>query len=541
MKHGLYLESLTLQNFATFENQNIVFNEKFNGIVGETGSGKSLVLDAFQLLLGARSDKKLVRKECDCAVVEGVFKVTNPKISQFFNETGFPLGPDREVIIKRVIYSTGKSKAFINQLNCQVSDLILFSKSFVDLVGQFENQKLGSSDYQLYLLDQYAKNENLLNNYKDGFQQYVELKSELEKLTIQSSEKEQREDYLRFQLNELDKISSDQNREAELVEIKNKLLNKEENAKALAMVQDMMDGDENNLLSSLKSVQKVISSSTGVFKEALIDSFNAALSSLEDFSYELSRIDLTEDEELSLDDVLEELDVYQRLKRKFNVDTADLHDLRDQFNKELASLQEIEVRKVALTKECDQIENELFSMASKLHTGREKHSQELGHKISGELSSLNMKGATFKVQVSKTEVLGPTGITKASFLAETNPGEGFYKIKDIASGGELSRILLCLRQIVAAEDSISIFFFDEIDTGIGGETAIKVAKALKKVSEKSQVLAITHLPQIARLVDEIIYVDKKSIESSDKVRTVSFVENKTGKEREAVINQLAGL
>lgn len=541
MKHGLYLESLTLQNFATFENQNISFTPLFNGIVGETGSGKSLVLDAFQLLLGARSDKKLVRKECDCAVIEGVFKVTNPNISSFFSDTGFPVGADNEVIIKRVIYSSGKSKSFINQLNCQVSDLILFSKSFVDLVGQFENQKLGSGDYQLYLLDQYGKNEKILNEYKSKYQGYLERKNELEKLSLLAAEKEQREDYLRFQLNELEKISSDPKRESELIELKNKLLNKEENAKALSRVQTLLDGEDSNVMGTLRAVQKIIINSSGIFNETSAEGFNNALSTLEDFSYEVSRIDLSEDEDIALDDVLEELDTYQRLKRKFNVETSELHELRNQFNNELNGLQKIEHQKNSLAKECDLLENELFVIATKLHDGRIKKSAELAKKISSELSYLNMEGATFKVQVNKTETLGPTGVTRASFLAETNPGEGFYKIKEIASGGELSRILLCLRQIVAAEDSISIFFFDEIDTGIGGDTAIKVAKALKKVSEKSQVLAITHLPQIARLVDEIIYVDKKSIESSDRVRTVSFVENKKGKEREAVINQLAGL
>jgi len=152
-----------------------------------------------------------------------------------------------------------------------------------------------------------------------------------------------------------------------------------------------------------------------------------------------------------------------------------------------------------------------------------------------------MEGATFIIKVTKLNSLGPSGLSLVNFQAETNKGEGFFKIKDIASGGELSRILLCLRQIVASEDTINIFFFDEIDTGIGGETAIKIAKALKKVSTRSQVLAITHLAQIAREVDDIIFVEKKSLKVDNDVRTISCVSTKTGKDRDSVINLLAGI
>lgn len=540
MSAGLYLHQLTLKNFATFENQEISFNPSFNGIVGETGSGKSLVLDAFQLLLGARSDKKLVRKNSECAIIEGVFNVGDSKIKNYFNEEGFPV-EDGEVIIKRIIYSNGKSKAFINHLSCPISALNKFSKTFVDLVGQFENQKLGSKDYQLYLVDQFAKNEESLNLYLSIWSEYIEFKKEHESLVLRVKEKEQREDYLKFQLEELKELNPSMEREKVLIESKAKALNKEENSKVLLQVQDLISEGDQNVLLQLKQIEKVSNNSKGLLGEELREKLLTATSLLEDLSYDLSRIDLDGEEDEELDSIIDELDLYQKLKRKFNVETSELIQIKTTFEEELNLLQSLDSELKSCTQKIEELESELYQIATKLHENRIIKARKLEKLITDGLGGLNMKGATFKIQVQKSQVLTSRGLTDVSFTAETNPGEGFYSIKDIASGGELSRILLCLRQIVAAEDSISIFFFDEIDTGIGGDTAQKVAQALKKVSEKSQVLAITHLPQIAKVVDEIIYVDKKSFETDENIRTISFVENKTGKEREVVIQQLAGL
>jgi DNA repair protein RecN (Recombination protein N) len=540
MSAGLYLEKLTLKNFATFDNQEIYFHKSFNGIVGETGSGKSLVLDAFQLLLGARSDKKLVRKSSDCAIVEGVFKAKSSEIKDYFDMEGFPL-EESEIVIKRVIYQNGKSKAFLNHLSCPISALNKFSKSFVDLVGQFENQKLGSHDYQLYLLDQFSKNEDRLKNYQALFNEYLELTKTYEVLQIKVKEKEQREDYLKFQLNELQALNPTPEREKELVEKKAMLLNKEENAIALQSIQEILSEGENNTLQQIKLLQKILSKTSGLFGHEVEEKLDTVSGLLEDLSYDISRIDINGEDEEGLDQVLDELDSYQKIKRKFNATTEELIKISQSFQEEILSLSKMDSELETLQGKINETEEKLFNLAMEMHAIRQKKSLELEKLITKGLSELNMSGARFKINIQKGQKLNNTGLTQLSFTAETNPGEGFYNIKDIASGGELSRILLCLRQIVASEDSISIFFFDEIDTGIGGETATKVAEALKKVSQKSQVLAITHLPQIAKMVDEIIYVDKKSLHSDKSVRTISFVENKSGKQREKIIQQLAGL
>ncbi|MCF8058159.1 MAG: AAA family ATPase [Bacteriovoracaceae bacterium] len=541
MDSGLFLKTITLRNFATFENQDIKFHPNFNGIIGETGSGKSLILDAFQLLLGARSDKKLIRKDTECAIVEGVFKVNNSNIRKFFDQEGFPIDEDNEVVIKRILYQNGKSKAFLNHMNCPLSSLTNFSKTFVDLVGQFENQKLGNAEYQLYLVDQFANNVKSLQGYQKIFEEYQKLIQDSLVLELQISEKQQREDYLKFQLKELQGLSPSVEREEELIALKSRLLNKEEHSKVLSDIQDAVCNGDSNALDHLKYIEKTLNNAHGLFESKFIEDFSNLISSFEDFAYEVSRKEVSADEEFQLDTILEELDRYQKLKRKFNIGTAELSNLKKQFEDELSGLEKLEAQLTTLKKKLSSFEDQLYTLANELHENRRRESAKMSKLITNGLDQLNMAGASFKIDIRKTQTLTKNGLTSLSFMAETNPGEGFYKIKDIASGGELSRILLCLRQIVAAEDSISIFFFDEIDTGIGGETAQMIAKALKKVSQKSQVLAITHLAQIAKAVDEIIFVDKKSFESENNVRTISFVENKKGDARERVINQLAGL
>lgn len=541
MNAGLYLKSITLRNFATFENQEISFHHGFNGIVGETGSGKSLILDAFQLLLGARSDKKLVRRDADCAIIEGTFHVTNEEIQNYFDDLGFPSEETGTVVIKRIIYNNGKSKSFLNHMSCPASSLVNFSKKFVDLVGQFENQKLGSSDYQLYLLDQYSNASKELKTYQDLYKSYKESEDELSHFEIKLGERKQREDYVRFQLSELQDLEPSVEREEDLVKLKNRLLNKESLQQELEELKAMSSEGEYNVLSTLKTISKAVHKNASLFDSKTNDLIDNITSLFEDFSYQISMKDFDEDEEMNLEDVLEELDRYQKLKRKFNVDTSSLGELFRGFQQELEELSEIDTKMKQLRQIQAKREEKLYILAKDIHKKREGAAKKLGTQITKGLSDLNMKGATFKISINLLEALSATGLSKVRFLAETNPGEGFHKIRDIASGGELSRILLTLRQIVASEDSISIFFFDEIDTGIGGETALKIAEALRKVSEKGQVLAITHLAQIAKAVDEIIFVDKKSYGKDDSVRTVSFVENKSGADRQEVINILAGL
>jgi len=328
---SLFLDSLSLRNFATFENQEVEFNPNFNGIVGETGSGKSLILDAFQLVLGGRADKKLVRKGAAFATVEGKFKLKDEKFLHFFDELGFPLEEEYTVVIKRIIYATGKSKSFLNHLSCPLSVLSKFSKTFVDLVGQFENQKLTTSEYQMSLLDQFCENNILLSDYTETYESYKQVIIEISQLQEALKDKGQREDYLRFQMKELEQLKPSVEEERRLLSLKSQILNKEENSKDLNLLKDLISDGEVSLVTIMGEAAKIFEKPIHFISDNAKEQFELLRNTVEDLSYEVSRTSLDEESEISIEDVLEDLDRYQKLKRKFNVETNALQSLYNQF------------------------------------------------------------------------------------------------------------------------------------------------------------------------------------------------------------------
>lgn len=500
MKNKLFLSRIVLQNFATFGEQEVLFTDKFNAIVGETGSGKSLILDALILILGGRADKKIIRKGKDFACIEAVFKCSDPQIKDYFSQIGHPMDGD-EIIVKRILYTEGNSKSFLNFQTCQLQTLARFARRFVDLVGQFENQKLLNENYQLVLLDQYAKSEEQASRYKKNYTNFLEVENSIKNLALKMGEKNQREEYIKFQIKELSELGPSEERERELIAKKDEILNRDLISQANRQITDLLsEGEEQNVLSLLKRAQKINPRKNCTLEQIV--------QLVEDYCFELSRSIDHESESDNIEPILEELDKYQKLKRKFNASTQELQNILKGFQKELAELDKLEIEYQNLHKK----RNTLFDLcgkeAEKLHQVRERHAKSLSEKLTSTVQGLKMIGASIKFSLEKKQELGSNGITKLNLIAETNPGEGFFAVKDIASGGELSRILLALRVLLSSQDTISVFLFDEIDTGIGGETALSVGEALESVSHYSQVVAITHLPQIAKFADSIVHVTK---------------------------------
>ena len=538
----LFLDSISLQNFATFENQSVHFDNVFNAIVGETGSGKSLILDAFQLLLGSRADKKLIRKGSDFAIIEGTFHCEDPDVVTFLDGLGFPF-EEKQITVKRIIYRSGTSKSFLNHQNCSLNILTAFSKRFVDLVGQFENQKLLSPNYQLQLIDHYGKLDKDVEAYKITFKELTSVKNKIANLEEQSSLKAERQDYLKFQIKELERLEPSISDEDELLQQKELILNKERSQEIIQKIQFQLSESDQNILSQLKLLQKDIGQFPNLFPESLSEKWSNIIDHLEEISFEVSKGQSEREEnQQNLDDILDRLDLYQTLKRKFHVDTEGLQAKYEEFSQEISKLDSIDSQLNELREKESALRESCYQMANSLHKNRVQLATKLSSKMSTFIQKLNMKGATILIEVNESQELNSFGYSLVEILAETNPGEGFFPMKEIASGGELSRILLGLRQIVSSTDTISIFFFDEIDTGIGGETAKKIAEALKDVAGKSQVITITHLAQIAKKASSLIHVSKKTIESKDKsLRTISIAEsiNKTTKKQ--VLETLAGL
>lgn len=528
MKKSLILESLNMQNFATFSDQVIHFDRGFNSIVGETGSGKSLILDALNLIFGSRSDKKLIRKGTEFSVVEAIFNVQNDNIKDFFFDMDLPYEDD--VVIKRVIYKSGKSKAYVNFQQCSIATLTDLAKRYIDLVGQFENQKLFSERYQLRLLDEYCVNTNLIGDYHEQYEKYQAKTNELTGLIEKQNNLLQHKDFVTFQLNELESLNPSIDDENDLINKKNSILDFEENSKNLDLINQIFDGDDSQpgLVNLSNKLNKLIYNLKGVSSKSIEDVENLN-DIIRDLSFSLNKSSqFHEDSDINIEDIISRLDIYSKLKRKYNTDTEGLVKKKEELSKEFANLDQMDDKIEKTKREISRLSILLFEKANELHNRREIGSKKLSNDLTRQVQALNMKGAQLIFQLNKQNSLGPSGITSLNFLAETNKGEGFFKVKDIASGGELSRILLAFKQVVSASDSVSIFLFDEIDAGMGGETAFKIGETLKKVSSKSQVIAITHLPQIAQFSDILIKVEKGI--DKEKNRTFSLIDYAKGKE-----------
>lgn len=533
-RFGLIISQLSLKNFATFDDQTIGFDTGFNAIVGETGSGKSLILDALQLALGQRADKRVIRKGCDFSIVETLFKCEDSIIRNYFNDIGYPFD-ESEIVVKRIVYKSGKTKSFLNHQSCSLATLSNFSKRFVDLVGQFENQKLLSSTYQIQLLDNFSLNQVILNEYQLLFQELQESQNLLIKEQALAVELQQKQDYLDFQLNEISKLDPCVHKEQELLTKKRMLQNREENKQAVAKLNHLFDGDHNipGLEQSLNKIEKILSDKLMALED--INQFLVAKEILVELNYKInsqSDIDFNEEE---FENVLGELDLYQRLKRKYSVDTDGLVDIYRKFSDERSHLSTIEVKLEELKNKIASLKEKTYLLGTELHSRRVLNAKKLSKLLSQEIQTLRMKGATISINLERSQELLKNGISQIDFTAETNPGEGYYPLKSIASGGELSRVLLALRTLLSSNDSVSIFLFDEIDTGIGGETALSVGRSLQRVALNSQVVAITHLPQIANFSNKLIRVSKDLVGS----RTISQVTEFVGvKEVEKEVGQM---
>jgi DNA repair protein RecN (Recombination protein N) len=524
MDDKLVLTELILKNFATFEDQTINFGLGFNTIVGETGSGKSLILDALQMILGARADKKLVRKDCEYSTIEAVFTCLDPNIQKFFNDEGYPF-ENEEITIKRIIFSSGKTKSYLNFQACSLQILQKFSKRFIDLVGQFENQKLLSEKYQLVLLDNFAQNSKNKEKFTKIYGQLTDVNKQIETLKGKRVDHAGRLDYINFQLEELEKISPSVEDEKELLKQKQVVMNLENRSKFIANVESIFE-DNQGLNNSLSLLEKEIFSANKFLDSEFADDFATAKDLLSDLQYRVSSLEESDLQDIELDVVIEKLDGYQRLKRKFSTDTDGLLEIQRELTDEKESLNNISDNLLNLEERSFTLTSQSIKAANELHDIRIKMAKKLSSELTKAIRSLRMNGSTIKIDVLKNETLTSNGISQINFLAETNPGEGFYKVKDAASGGELSRILLAIRQILSSQDTINIFLFDEIDTGIGGETALKIGEALTKVASTSQVIAITHLPQIAKFSNRLVLVSKDVKDN----RTFSVVRELIGKD-----------
>lgn len=528
--HSLILETLKLQNFATFRQREINFGMGLNAIVGETGSGKSLILDALQLVFGGRADKKIVRAGTESTIVEAILRFEGQDTIKALDEMGFPT-EDGEIVIKRIIRRDGTSKCWLNHMACSLQQLSQFARRWVDLVGQFENQKLLSDTYQLRLLDQYGQTVKLAEEMRGKLNEYRSLREERDRLERSKMDRDQRLDYLDFQITEIDTLAPRLDEEQELVTAKSEFLNHEKKQLLLSQLDEMIEGGDSTsgLAGIVRTGRSLVTKNAGLLPAPFVEKFSQLEVAYEELREGLKGLNGKELDQDQLQALLDRLDSYQRIKRKFGGSVESVLEAQEQFQREATGLRGVEHDLSVILQQLTTVEQSVERLAEELHKLRESAAKKFSKELTAAVRSLRMEGADIRLELERAQELSDSGYTRLNFLAQTNPGEGFFKVKEIASGGELSRILLALRQVLSTLDSISIFLFDEIDTGIGGETALHIGKSLQKVASSSQVIAITHLPQIAACADHLIIVSKETSAAEGEERTESVVRSIEGK------------
>lgn len=518
------LMQLRIRNIALIEELTVDFAEGMNCLTGETGAGKSILIDAIQCMLGFRTSKELIRTGCDSAYAEGVFYADDPEISAFLDEIGIAEEEDHTLVLQRELSLSGRNVCRINGRLAAVSLLRQLGDLLIDIHGQNENQSLTKTQAHIKLLDAYGGTEidRLKTKYETGRKAFQQLYRSLEKFSGDPIERERMADLYTYQIEEIDKSNVYSGEEDELNEKRILLANSGKITEALNGAKDIINGGEfgeTSIADQLAGVKTFLSSIAGYAEE-----YQELLSRTEEVSYLLEDIaaDLRACMERvtfdpsELDATEERINTIYKLKRKYG---GTIDEILEYAAKTRTLLEELIAGEETVKKILQQLESqneELRAICEDLNFSRVKAAKRLAEQVMAELESLEMSKAKFYTEIifhDEKDQNGYYNFTKdgldaVEFLISANPGEPLKPLAKIASGGELSRIMLAIKTILADADRISTLIFDEIDTGISGKAAKSVAQKLKSISKNHQVICVTHHAQIAAAADHNIYIRK---------------------------------
>ncbi len=532
------LLSLTITNFAIIDRLEVQFDEGFNVLTGETGAGKSIILDAFGLLLGDRARPDLVRAGANEATVEALFDWSGQEnIRQSFAESGFCVG--EELVLRRVVQSGGRSRAYINGSLATLSQLQPLSEQLVTVCGQHEHQSLLQRGVHQAILDRYGALDKQVGVYRDSYRAMQNVAQRLECLEDAERDRQQRLDFLRHQSDEIDaaQLSPD---EEEVLMAERLLL---QNAERLTVItrtgyEALYDGDGavcevlGELTSELRSVAE-IDKNLG----ALAETVQRSLFELEDAATQLrSYLDRIAFEPDRLETIEERLSVLTRLKRKYAPNLSDVLSLKDDIDHEIEALENAGATRGTLADELVSLSGKTHMLGERLSVARQQATKQLVTTLVDELGDLAMTGASFDVAFTALDRPGYDGLERIEFMVSLNPGEPLMPLAKVASGGELSRLMLALKRLAPEASSVPTVIFDEVDAGIGGAAATAVGRKLQAVSQLSQILCVTHLPQVAAFADHHHRVIKHEVEG----RTLTAMECLNGDERVQEMARMLG-
>ena len=530
------IKNIHIGNYALIDKTNIELEKGFTIITGETGAGKSILLGAIGLTLGQRADVAAIMDKNRKCVVEITYDVVGYDLQQWFADND--LDYDDEVVVRRELTADGKSRAFINDTPVNNKLLKEFGSFLIDVHSQHQSLLIGQPEYQLEILDAFCGNQALLKDYRVKYTHRQGLLSELTSLKQQAKEAEQEEDYLKFQFNQLDEARL---REGEQQELEEELavLNNAENIKsAFSESTYVLTESDNPVIQALKGVKNRMVTLEGIVKEAA--DYEQRLSSvileLEDIADESERMaERVEYNPARVDVINERLNVMYDLLHKHRLEKVEeLIALKEELGKKLKGIQSFAEQIEILEKQLKAVETEMDSVAGKLHKARVASEEKLREEMRELLVSMGIKHAVFKVMITPLDHFTTTGKDDVSFLFSANKNQEPGELVKVASGGEISRLMLSLKYILSRTKQLPVIIFDEIDTGVSGEIAHRMAEMMKEMARRMQVISISHLPQIAAVGDHHFKVYKED----DQVGTISRIRRLTDEER---VVEIAGM
>lgn len=530
------LQQLRIQNFALIEESEVVFNNGLTVITGETGAGKSILLGALGLTLGNRADTGTLHDKTKKCVIEARFNIKNYDLKSFFESA--ELDFEELTTIRREITSEGKSRAFVNDTPTNLSTLKELGERLIDVHSQHETLLLKETHFQFELVDAFAQTSDLFFEYKKQFSELQKQRKVLQELTEQETQAKKELDYYQFQFNELEEANIKNGTLKQLEEESETLENAEFIKGSLSKAVIAINGGDENILSSLALVKQQLQgiSKIGKHFSDLLERFQSLNIELKELATD---IESTENDVLvnnnRLEEVNSQLDKVNRLLKKHGVGSEEeLLQVKNDIEQKLLQFSSIETRIEKIKKEILVLEKQCLSSATQLSEKRKKALPTIELEIKTMLASLSMANAQFKIDLKQQSELTTTGIDTVAFLFNANKGSDLKELHKTASGGELSRLMLCLKAFLADRTALPTIIFDEIDTGVSGDVADKIGNILSSMGKTMQVITITHLPQMASKGSNHLFVYK----SDSKDKTTSSIKSLNSEERIAEIAKM---
>lgn len=495
------LQSIHIQNYALIETLDIDFHQGFSVITGETGAGKSIILGAIGLLLGQRADIKAIKNGASKCTIEAHFSIASYQLETFFEEHDMEYDA-QECILRRELYASGKSRAFINDSPASLVQMKELGEKLVDIHSQHQNLLLNHEDFQLNVLDILANNEKELTTYKQLYTEYKQTCRQLESFMAEAEKSRQDEDYIRFQLEQLEEAKLQEGEQAELEQEAEMLSHAEDIKTALYKVEQLMSSDEISLLSATKECIQTLQGLNRVYtpSQEWTNRLESCYIELKDLSHEIT--DAAEEVEFNptrLDYVNERLNLIYSLQQKHHLSTVEeLMALTEEYRNKLDSITSFDEQIASLTRQKENLYNKVKKQASILTQFRTKSAKEVEKQMQSLLIPLGMPNVRFAVEMSSRKEPDGKGMDSVSFLFSANKNSNLQQVSSIASGGEIARVMLSLKAMIAGAVKLPTIIFDEIDTGVSGSIAEKMALIMQDMGKADrQVISITHLPQIA--------------------------------------------